>query len=59
MLFLELRRGIFKTDEHPDVAESLECIGYEYKILGDHQQALEHFQKVLGKKKSFQKSYPS
>ena len=45
----DLRRRIFKTDEHPNVAASLSCIADQYSNLGDYRNALEQYEKVLGR----------
>jgi len=42
-------------EDHPEIATSLNNLGFSYSILGDHQKSLEYYQKAL---KLFQKVLP-
>ncbi len=48
----EIRKKIYKTEEHPEVATTLALIAEQWRDMGDYQKALEQFERVLRKKSS-------
>ncbi len=38
------------TEEHPRVADTLECIAFQQSNIGNPQKALKIYEKILGKK---------
>jgi hypothetical protein len=41
---------IYKTTDHPEVATTLSKIAQEWSNMGDYQNALTQYERVLGKK---------
>ena len=56
-LIIEARREIFKTDEHPDVAKTINNIAGCYGDLGDDEKALNMHKENFGKKKKQARKY--
>jgi tetratricopeptide (TPR) repeat protein len=48
---IALRRKLFNTSDHPQVANAMYSIGLQLSNLGQYQKALEAFQEVLGKRR--------
>ena len=52
LFIMEARRKIFKTEEHPDVATTINNIANFYGDLGDSEKALRMHEQNFGKKEA-------
>ncbi len=46
--YLEIKKIVYQTEEHPQVASTLEMIARECNLMGDSNEALNLLEKVLG-----------
>ena len=49
LFFLVFYKNIYKSNEHPSVANTFYSIAQQYSSMGQYEMALEKFHEVLGR----------